>query len=372
MIGTQGSPYLPGGSWQLSYGYRYQKSERHFIGDQEDKDRQRDGTEEINEIHLMDFGLTHAFTERLGASLTLPVRFGTRSTPVLDGFGNVADRDTQRANGIGDLILQGTVWLLDPEQHLDKNLQLGLGAKFPTGDAEVKHRATVRRAGQFVREEQTVDQSILPGDDSFGFLVSFQGFWQFLEGFTLFAQGTYLFNPRDTNGVPTFRNFEGEEVMSVTDQFLGRLGVGMPIPFLGQYGFGWSVAGRIEGVPAYDAIGNENGFRRPGIAVSVEPGISWSHGGHTLGLSAPIAVYRNRYQSVPEKEADPERHGDAAFADYLILFSYSFVFAGPRQPAATKEEPPPPPASAEPEPARGTGTKGERRIPRIVPKMPLE
>jgi hypothetical protein len=44
-------------------------------------------------------------------------------------------------------------------------------------------------------------------------------------------------------------------------------------------------------------------------------------------LSAPVAVYRNREQSVPDKQfqavspQDPPRHGDAAFADYMILFS---------------------------------------------------
>jgi len=345
VIGTQGSPYLEAGSWQFNYGYRYQKSDRHFTGDHEDKERASEHSEVINTLHLMDFGVTHAFTRRFGASLAVPVQFATRSTPIRDATGDVIDRDTQRANDIGDMVLNGTMWLLDPEKYLDFNLQLGLGAKLPTGDADVRHMATVRQGNTFLREERTVDQSIMPGDDGFGFIVSFQGFWQFLENFTLFTQGAYLFNPRDTNGVPTFRTGSGEEIMSVTDAYLAKLGVGMPIPFLGQYGFGCSIAGRVEGIPTYDAIGNENGFRRPGIAVSVEPGISWSYAGHTLGLSAPIAVYRNRFQSVPDKEADPERHGDAAFADYLILFSYSWVFAGPSQGVST---------GAEQAPLRGT------------------
>ncbi|MBI4604518.1 MAG: hypothetical protein HY721_21360 [Planctomycetes bacterium] len=332
VIGTQGSPYLDAGSWQLHYGYRYQKSDRHFTGDHEDKDRQREHSEVVNELHLMDFGLTHAFTKRLTATASLPVQFVTRSTPVRDANRDIIDRDTQRADGIGDMVVQGSMWVLDPDVFLKGNLQISAGVKLPTGDDDVRHKATIRNGSTFTREERTVDQSITPGDGSFGAIVAAQAFYTILEelhGLTLFAQGTYLFNPRGTNGVPTFRSRPEEAEMSVTDQYLAKAGVGTGIPLLDEYGFSCSVAGRIEGVPVHDAIGPDGGFRRPGYAVSVEPGIAWSFRGHTLGLSAPIAVYRNRQKSVPDKHAEPERHGDAAFADYLVLFSYSWVFAGP-------------------------------------------
>lgn len=333
MIGTQGSPYLEAGSSQFTFGYRYQKSDRHFTGDHEDTERKREQSEVINTLHLLDFGITHAFTKRFGASLSLPVQFAKRSTPVRDAQREIIDRDSQHANGIGDMVVQGTSWVFDPETFLGGNVQLSLGVKLPTGDADVRHRATIRNGNTFTREERTVDQSIQPGDDSFGAVVGLQAFYVLLEEYTLFAQGTYLFNPRNTNNVPTFRSGSGEEVMSVTDQFLGKWGVARAIPFLGEYGFSFSIAGRVEGVPVRDAIGPDDGFRRPGIAISVEPGIAWSGQGHTLGVSTPVALYRNRWRSVPDEEVSPDRHGDAAFADYLILVSYSYAFGGPSTPA---------------------------------------
>lgn len=329
VIGTQGSPYLEGGSWQFNYGYRYMKSDRHFTGDHEDKERAHEHSQVINEVHLMDFGLTHAFTRRFGASAGLPVLFATRSSPIRNAQRDVIDRDTQRVEGIGDLVISGSMWTLDPEEFLHGNLQLTAGVKLPTGDKDVRHKATVRSGNTFTREERTVDQSITPGDGSFGAVVGAQAFYGFLEHFTLFGQGSYLFNPRGTNGVPTFRGGSGEAEMSVTDAYVAKVGLATPIPFLGEHGFSWSVAGRIEGVPVRDAFGPDGGFRRPGYAVSIEPGIAWSQKGHTLGLSAPLAIYRNRQKSVPDKHASPERHGDAAFADYMLLFSYSWTFAGP-------------------------------------------
>jgi hypothetical protein len=70
-----------------------------------------------------------------------------------------------------------------------------------------------------------------------------------------------------------------------------------------------------------DLIGGSKGFRRPGYAISADPGVSYSWGPNTLSLNVPVALYRNRTRSVPDRTV-PGRHGDAAFADYLIFFGY--------------------------------------------------
>jgi hypothetical protein len=46
----------------------------------------------------------------------------------------------------------------------------------------------------------------------------------------LYLQGSWLFNPADTNGVPTFRSRPGEQVMSVTDEYLFRGGFSHGVP----------------------------------------------------------------------------------------------------------------------------------------------
>ena len=77
----------------------------------------------------------------------------------------------------------------------------------------------------------------------------------------------------------------------------------------------------MEGVPVEDLIGDSDGFRRPGYALSVEPGLSYTKGPHAFSLSAPVAVQRNRQRSVPDR-AVPGRIGDAAFADYIVMLGY--------------------------------------------------
>ena len=134
-----------------------------------------------------------------------------------------------------------------------------------------------------------------------------------------YLSGVYLMNPKETNGVETFRGAENEQIMSVADQYLFRTGV-LAAPHSWR-GWGVGLGGRIEGVPVHDLIGGSEGFRRPGYAISVEPSVTFSRGPHAVSLSLPIAVQRNRQRSVPDLEV-PGRIGDAAFADWVLLLGY--------------------------------------------------
>ena len=79
---------------------------------------------------------------------------------------------------------------------------------------------------------------------------------------------------------------------------------------------------RKEGLPSQDLIGGSNGFRRPGYVLSVEPGISLTQKKITYFVNIPVAIQRNRTQSVPDKirsqKTNAYYRGDAAFADYLV------------------------------------------------------
>jgi hypothetical protein len=348
VLGGQTSPYLEAGQWEGSFGYRWQRSDRHFTGSHEDKNRETEHSQVINDIHLLDFGVSRGITERLSGSFSLPVVLATRSTPLRDAGGTIVGRDQQTADGIGDMSLLGRFWVLKPSTHLTGNLSIATGVKFPTGDTDVRHQVPIlnRTTGLFVQQERTVDQSITPGDGGFGWIVDAMTFKTFdltkvpagIEAITLFAQGSYLFNPRNTNGVPTFRTLAGEEVMSVTDQYLARIGFGFPL--LAKHGLSFSLAGRIEGVPVHDLIGASGGFRRPGYAVSIEPGLTYAFGSNAIGVSTPVALFRDRLRSVADRMATPERHGDAAFADFMVLFSFSHRFGAPSHEGAAAPVPP--------------------------------
>ena len=89
-------------------------------------------------------------------------------------------------------------------------------------------------------------------------------------------------------------------------------------------GVALSVAMRDEGVPARDLIGREDGFRRPGYAVSIEPGLEFARGRNLWSFSYAIALHRDRTRSVQDIVAGT--HGDAAFADSVLFLGYSRSF----------------------------------------------
>lgn len=316
MIGAQGGSYLEAGRWQISTGFRYYRSDRHFVGKEEQVHRETEQSEVINWIRMVDVSATYAFSNRLNLTLAAPFFFNDRSNPIRAADRTVVDRALTSANGIGDVSVTARTWILNPEDHADHNIGIGLGLKLPTGNSGVTDTFKTL-TGQEVR---TVDQSILPGDGGVGIVFDTQMYKRIWKA-TVSVNGVYLFNPRNTTDVRTFRSRPSEAFMSVADQYLFRVGAGFPLP---KKGIAASIAGRIEGVPAKDLMGKSDGFRRPGYAVSVEPGFSLVRGSHAFGLSLPIAVSRNRTRSVSDILAG--RHGDAAFADYSVMLGYTMRF----------------------------------------------
>ncbi|HEX2747969.1 MAG TPA: hypothetical protein VHM91_08230, partial [Verrucomicrobiales bacterium] len=55
---------LPFSGWQLTLGYRNLHSDRHFVGTEEQKERQREGSQVINDLGTWDLGLTYSFNPR--------------------------------------------------------------------------------------------------------------------------------------------------------------------------------------------------------------------------------------------------------------------------------------------------------------------
>ena len=315
--------YLQPGDWQAFGHYRWFRSSRHFIGDKEFRLPNQLGAEAINEAHYFELNLRRGITKRLSLALIVPFVHYSRSTVHEHDF---TGRYTTSASGLGDMRLSAFYWLLDPQKKPKGNLALGIGPKFPTGAFDAKD--TFHTAAGLVRKP--VDQSIQPGDGGWGFTLELDGFYHLTDRIDTFFQGYYLFNPRNTNGVPTLIGYRNpfESVNSVSDQYVGQVGASYLIA--PQWGLSLRLGARIEGVPVEDVIGASDGFRRPGYAVFVEPGISLSKGNWDMNLEVPIAVYRNRLKSVADRKLSAltgqDIHGDAAFADYLITASLSYNF----------------------------------------------
>lgn len=316
-------------TWSMAVSWRHQKSDRHFRGNQEEEERQAEGSEIINRINQLEVALTRTVSPRWSFTIGIPYLIAVRSNAIRDPFqppnefGNnpVVMRTETQAQGLGDITFVPRRWMFDPGAHQNGNLALGFGFKLPTGSPSVHDTRQIRDTTPPVPDTfavenvvRTVDQSIQPGDGDFGIILDLQGFHRFAGNrFAGYVTGTYLLNPEDTNGVATYRNDPGEEIMSVPDQYLYRAGATwFPTAHLG-----FSLGARWEGIPTHDLIGDSNGFRRPGYAFSIEPGFSYTRGPHTISLLVPVALHRNRTKSVPDIENGDQ--GDAAFADYVIL-----------------------------------------------------
>jgi hypothetical protein len=322
-LGVQGTGYPAAGEWGLSLGWRYQESDRHFVGDEYQEERDELGNQVINHVNLADLTIRYQATKRVELSLGVPIFMATRSQS-LRQQGVELERYQTAARGVGDVFFATRRWMFDPDTHPGGNLQLGVGVKIPTGQNNATDTFRVLSGGVVTNQIRTVDQSIQPGDGGFGILVDVSTFKAVAGGkLSIYGGGAYLSTPGEKSNVQTYRTARGEEVMSIADQFLARGGVALPIPKVANLTFSGGL--RVEGVPVRDIIGGDTGFRRPGVAVSIEPTINMIvKGKNAVTLSVPVAIYRNRFQSVPDKARGA--HGDAAFADYLILGGYSRRF----------------------------------------------
>lgn len=306
----------------FSANYRYFKSFRHFRGTHEEPDRVANGSEVINYSHSLDLNLTYGLGNRTFLTASLPLVYNDRSSLYEHGR---TERHNTYSKGLGDARLGFGYWLKDINTAHDANMSINVGVKLPTGNYEAT--STFYNVGVNGGEEvRPVDQSIQPGDGGFGITLGFQGFQQLGTRLSVYGSGFYLANPKETNGTRTFREtlnpiLENESIMSVTDQY--AFSAGFSYSFF-EPSISLSLGGRFEGVPVKDVIGGSLGFRRPGMAGSLDPGITYMKDQLMFTLNVPVVFYRNRPQSLTDLETErltgSPRAGDAAFADYLINF----------------------------------------------------
>lgn len=315
-------------SWQFSMNFRYFESYKHFRGKHEETERVENGTQVINHDNSLLLGLLYNINPRWGAAITLPVLYIDRSSLYEHKGNNSGERYTTTSHGIGDMRISG-YYTVTPNNH-STYLVFGLGVKLPTGNYNYKDYFHKRGSeGQDTLVLQAVDQSIQPGDGGFGAVIEYDFTQRIYRRFSMYSTGSYLFNPRNTNGTLRSPNLVNgiplSNEMSVADQFQFRLGARYEMRSV-QLALGL----RYEGIPVEDAFGKSDGFRRPGRILSLEPSVLYVKGPHLFGLNVPIALMRNRTQSTLDKKRTEitgnYQHGDAAFADYLISVSYSYRF----------------------------------------------
>jgi hypothetical protein len=313
------------GAWIFNSNNRYYRSYKHFVGRQEQTQRIALGTNVINHSYTQDMVLTRVFNSRWSAAIDVPVISNTRSSLYEHGG---SQRAMTSSFGLGDIRVSTYAWLLDPARTKNFNIQLGVGIKFATGSYNYQDYFKTT-AGSSVLGP--VDQSIQLGDGGTGITLEANTFYHLSSTFNLYGNFYYLSNPRQVNGVSTARGGTASaaaisntsDVMSVPDQYMIRVGASVK-----ANKFTFSAGVRDECLPVHDLIGGSNGFRRPGYIISAEPGVTYEFKGVTIYALAPLALIRNRTQSVPDKIRTDltgvYTQGDAAFADYVINVGIGF------------------------------------------------
>jgi len=312
-----GSAFLKAGDFQFSTNFRKLHSYKHFVGKVEQPQRVEQKTEVINDSYNFDFGLTYAASNRLSFTLNVPLSYNDRSS-LYEHYGNGTPAGSNprfhtQSQGIGDMRLSSSYWLINPNIAPKGNIAIGVGIKAPTGNANVQDEFhKIDKDKKEYIQEKAVDQSIQLGDSGWGESIEIQGYFSAFKKASMYFNGFYLFSPKELNKATGF---------SVSDQFGAR--VGITYALFPKNNIAVSLGGRLEGLPAVDAIGGSLGGRRPGYIVSIEPGIIWSGHKSSFLLAVPYAVVRDR---LPTWTVTGFREGDAAFADYFLSATYVYRF----------------------------------------------
>jgi hypothetical protein len=314
--------------WQLSVNNRYYKSFRHYIGNVYQKERAVLGNEVINNAFTTDLAIYRILNPRWTLMLDVPISANSRSQCYLQD--SVYHRFATHSFGVGDIRIAVYRWILDPVKMPKGNIQVGLGIKFPTGNDNVQDYF---KTSDSTKTFGPVDQSIQLGDGGTGITLEINSFYNFSHKVGVYGNFYYLSNPVDQNGVSNAHGgpvsassiANGSNVMSCPDQYMARVGVSLQFDRLF-----FSGGVRDDCLPVHDMIGASDGFRRPGYIISGEPALTYVLPNVSFYADVPIAIVRDRTQSVPDKITTEltgvYTHGDAAFANCVVNIGANFRF----------------------------------------------
>ncbi len=315
---TSEGGYLNPGEFNLTIGYRHQFSFRHFVGDVE-QPRIALGTQVENKLNLENMAITYQITPRFSVTADLPVMSASRHTnnsPIV-----------YTTSGVGDMAFMANGWLWSPTENNRGNIQLSVGVLLPTGKSNISN--VVDALDGKGPQTKFVDYSIQPGQGSWAIPFQWQAFKN-VGSTQVYFNGSYTATVNDLNTSyqrsATVNPVTLSQYTAISDQYLLETGVAHAVPKI--KGLTVTLGPRWEGVPSKNLFPSDNlGFRRPGYALSIEPGVQYVHGKSVFSAEIGRALYRNRTVSVPDTLTNG--HGDAAFADWVWLASYSYRFSLP-------------------------------------------
>lgn len=319
LFGTTGSLDQEVGSWTITFSGRSSIANQHYRGEEYQIQRELEQTYVVNRQNSVTTTIGYQMTPRVSFVAGIPFVEASWGIPS-PRAGGPATRANENARGFGDVTALARVAMFNPSTSTRSwNIIVGGGVKMPTGNNEATDIFPDGSGNNNV--ERYVDISVHPGDGGWGLIMDFQGYKQ-IGRVTTFGGGTWLANPKDT-GTASRGNMvtstEPSNINTVSDQFVFRAGAAVPINSYITASLAW----RAEGVPRYDLIGHSHGFRRPGVEMYWEPGVTLSYGRHSMSFNLPVGYYFNRWSNPYTASA-----GDSTFPEYVSIATYSVRLGG--------------------------------------------
>ncbi len=312
------------GKFQLSLGWRASRANRSYNGYDYNETFTNSWKPYLRQS-VLDVTARYNANRRVAIVGSMPIVMNNFSMLFPPKGQAAVMRDGWNISGIGDLALIAQTSLLDPKDHPYGNCIVGLGIKIPTGNWD-ERRVIPNLNGTNFASRAVYPAAVMPGDGGTGIIATVDAFKtfrknRFLRGKTVFVGGSYLVNPRNTNGtssivgssgVPLTPNFLDQLTNSVADAYSVQAGLTMKVPGTWQRprlkNLRVRAVGRFEGVRAHDLIGPAGGYRQPGYAMSVGPGLTYSSGKDLFMVDVPIVFsqYINAQRSaVPGPTSGP-------------------------------------------------------------------
>ncbi len=342
LFGTTGSIDQEAGTWNITFTGRTSTADQHYNGTVHQIQREIEQTYVVNRQHSLTTTVSYQWSPRISLNAGIPFIEASWGIPS-PRAGGPAARANENARGLGDITTLARVALFSPANPRSWNLIVGGGVKLPTGKNDATDVFPDGNGNNNVT--RYVDISVHPGDGGWGAILDLQGY-KMMGRFIAFGSSTWLASPRDT-GSPSRGNLATttapSNINTVSDQFVVRAGTSVEI----TRHIAASIAWRMEGVPRYDLIGPSHGFRRPGVEMYWEPGVTVMSGRHAVSFNVPVGYYYNRFRN-PYTNAP----GDSTFPEYVNIATYSIRLGGhsglgmKKEPIRTDPPPPPPPPAS--------------------------
>jgi hypothetical protein len=291
MSGGLLGPYLQKGEWQIQGSFNRYTSFEPFTQSQvqqaaidADANPKTGGTS-------LNFQGAYALTRKVNLTAEVPVILKSYWNYPLGGVRREMD-----THGLGDIVLGGRLWLLNTEKNTKQNLALQFALRLPTGDSN--YQVTYPNGLGLDFRKRAAKSDVQPGSGGVGLRLAAQGFRRFPH-FAVYGNALYLFSLKeqnDTNSIMSTLNPGGPSAVpanvrhnAVPDSYLYQAGISAPIP--GLKGVSASFGSQMAGVPAYNILTGNEGFRQPGYLVTLNPGLSLRTKYATYSVGVPVRVY---------------------------------------------------------------------------------